>query len=39
MRLTIRANLSRMQDFHIRWGWLWTAVTCYGRLLLYRIWV
>jgi hypothetical protein len=31
MRLTIRANLSNKQDFHIRGA----AVTYYGRLLLY----
>jgi hypothetical protein len=37
--ITILANLSSKQDFHIRWGWLWTAVTYCCRLLLYRTWV
>ena len=38
MRLTILANLSSKQDFHIRWGWFWTAGTYCGRWPLYHSW-
>jgi hypothetical protein len=34
----MRLTSSSKQDFHIRWGWLWIAVTYCGRLLLYRSW-